>query len=376
MLLIQMLLSTAFLNKNSGTPAAVSLYERSCDSDIDCSLNGVCSRHNRTCICDKPWTGARCGVLGYATTPAVAKDLFPINRSHNTWNGPVIGPDAAGQFHAYVPLYGNFSGIKSLFRVEVMLHGVAESITGPYTWTRAPDLPRGINPAALAFPDPETGRTLYTLWTGGILPSWGPAGPWNVSLGHGCGGNNAPAFYNGTFFCVSQHTTELMSASRLGDQWSKTSDINVTLANGSNVRYADVMPAVEDPFLWVDRRGSFHIINHRYNNAEESNCGRSTVSAHVFSPDGIRWHVLEPSVEPYGHTVRFDDGSSHTFPTLERPNIHFDANGMMTHINFAAQLAGGDDGCNEEISGKTPGRSCAECKFYEHCGTVMVTLLH
>ena len=57
-----------------------------CSSDLDCSLNGVCKRD--TCVCDKPWRGSSCGVLGYKVTPKAGEDLFPINRSHNTWNGP------------------------------------------------------------------------------------------------------------------------------------------------------------------------------------------------------------------------------------------------------------------------------------------------
>jgi hypothetical protein len=360
-----------------------------CTSDVDCSLNGVCSTATGACACDRPWSGPRCGTLAYAaTTPAAARDLFPINRTHNTWNGPVVGPDRSGQFHFYVPLYGNYTGIKSLFRVDTMLHGVADVITGPYVWERSASLPRGINPAALAFPAADgSGRTMYTLWEGGILPSWSPAGPWNASIGSTCGGNSAPAYHNGSFYCVSQHTLQLVSRPALGGAggWETVSDINITDSSGASVRYADAVANVEDPFLWVDSRGSFHIINHRFVQTESTDCGRSTISSHVFSADGKRWHVWA-GVEPYGHTVAYDDGSSVTFPTLERPNLHFDSTGRMTHANFAAQISGGVAGCNTADSGTSQGRgagaaagvgkvkSCAECKFYRHCGTVMVAL--
>ena len=163
--------------------------------------------------------------------------------------------------------------------------------------------------------------------------------------------------------------------SRLGARhWNKVSDINITDGSGTSVRYADAVPAVEDPFLFIDRRGAFHIINHRYNNSETSDCGRSTISSHVFSADGNSWHCWI-GTEPYGHTVEFDDDTSITFPTLERPYLHFDSNGQMTHINFAAQIEGGDAGCNSDV-GRGAGRpkSCAECKFYRHCGTVMAAL--
>lgn len=124
------------------------------------------------------------------------------------------------------------------------------------------------------------------------------------------------------------------------------------------------------PFLWVDKRGNFHIINHRFDTNETSSCYSSHISAHVFSPDGKAWHVLSPAVEPYTHTVEYSDGSSFTFVTLERPNIHFDPSGQMTHINLAADLTTKDDGC--PLNGKP--RACAECKFYRHCGTTIIAL--
>ena len=55
-----------------------------------------------------------------------------------------------------------------------------------------------------------------------------------------------------------------------------------------------------------------------------------------FSPDGKTWHVKSPTVAPYTHTVKYSDSSSFTFVTLERPNLHFDPSGQLTHINLAA----------------------------------------
>ena len=65
--------------------------------------------------------------------------------------------------------------------------------------------------------------------------------------------------------------------------------------------------------------------------------------AHFFSQDGKTWKWS--AAEPYSHTVEYDDGTTHTFTTLERPNIHFDqATGDMTHINLAVDLVTGDEG--------------------------------
>ena len=357
-----------------GARAAAGKRTAACASDLDCSLNGICTAG--ACVCDKPWQGSTCGALRFKVTPASGRSLFPLNKSHNTWNGPIIGPDpGTGKYHLYAPYYGNYTGIKSLFRVDYTLHGSADRIEGPYSW-----LPHynwtNINPAALAFPTNSSGgdATAYTLWDGGVQLASAPGGPWSPITGvrTGCDGNAAPAWHKGRFYCTSQHTLAVRTAAALGATWEHLSDVNITLANGSNVPYARYLPNVEDPFLWVDKRGSFHIINHRYVNTEVAHCGTSTVSAHVFSPDGKAWHIVEPVVEPYAHTVEYDDGTSFTFATLERPNIHFDAAGQMTHINFAADLTTRDAGCGNSEQGKP--RSCAECKFYNHCGTTIVAL--
>ena len=63
----------------------------------------------------------------------------------------------------------------------------------------------------------------------------------------------------------------------------------------------------------------------------------------------------------YPRRVADDDGTSHTYTTLERPNLHFDSTGQLTHINLAADLVTGDEGCAdlEEIS-----RGCTRCRLH------------
>ena len=345
-----------------------------CKSDLQCSLNGVCTKGS--CICDKPWKGPSCGLLGYKkTTPISGKSLFPLNKSHNTWNGPIVGP-LDGTFHLFNPYYGNYTGIKSLFKVEYIMHGTSDKIEGPFSWGVQPNIPGGINPMFLTYNDSQTGKTRYTLWNGGIREAQPPFINWtNVPAPHGggdCGTNGAPAYHNGTFYCVSQHTTEIVSTPTLGGKWTKLADINVTTSTVNNTPYAKLMPNIEDPYLWIDRRGNFHVINHRYWN-ETDHCYTSKVSAHTFSPDGKSWHVVEPEVEPYSHTVNYDDGSSFTFATLERPNLHFDSEGQLTHINLAADLTTTDAGCNG-VANEGKANSCAHCKFLNHCGTTIIAL--
>ena len=94
---------------------------------------------------------------------------------------------------------------------------------------------------------------------------------------------------------------------------------------------------------WVDKRGNFHIINHAYDVNQTTECAASALSTHFFSKDGQAWTCS--GTEPYGHTVQFDDGTNHTYTTLERPNLHFDKTGQMTHLVLAADLTTGNEGC-------------------------------
>ena len=95
---------------------------------------------------------------------------------------------------------------------------------------------------------------------------------------------------------------------------------------------------------------------------QPDHCGNSTLSAHRFSIDGRRWHVLDSPVEPYGHTVHYDDGSEHTYTTLERLFIVFNKAREATHISLAADMDTGDEGCVANLS-VNPYNACTNCKY-------------
>jgi hypothetical protein len=334
-----------------------------CATDLDCSLNGVCT--TGACACDKPWSGVSCGELKYKVTPASGKNLYNTSDPRNTWNGPIVAtPD--GKYHLYDPLYNK----GSLGNPPSIMHGVADNITGPYVWDRSKDICQhcGENPAFVVFEDPSTKKTVYSLWVGGATWTAGSAdGPFTKLEGANPGGGNpAPVYYKGAFYATSQKTTEIQVKPTLDSPWKKFADIS----------HANVPEnwMIEDPFMWIDKRDNWHIINHAYNNYEYAQCGNSTASAHFFSADGKKWTTL--GTRPYDHTVHYDDGTSHTYTTLERPNLHFDrVTGQLTHINLAADLVTGDEGCAARTKhahfGHTP---CDNCKWDDHAGTTLIAL--
>lgn len=339
-----------------------SANSQSCTTDVNCSLNGFCTAGE--CQCINPWYGPVCESLAFAMTPASGKSLFDSGASHNnTWGGPIISaPD--GTFHLFSPLYrnGSLSGPTST------KHGVAHVITGPYDWTAFEDLPlTGENPAAVAFVDPATGKIVYSLWSGGeVHVADSPSSTFVAVAGFTYpGGNPAPIFHKGAWYMTNQQTTTIYTTPALaaGAQWT-------VYANISHAELPSDQYHVEDPFMWIDGRGNWHIINHAYSNLEYTNCARSAASAHFFSVDGLSWSY---SAQPYNHTVVYDDGTEHVYVTLERPNLHFDATGTPTHLVLAADLVTGDEGCGARTDhahfGHTP---CDNCKWDDLAGTTII----
>ena len=289
--------------------------------------------------------------------------------SLNTWNGPILF--AEGKYHMYLPLYAK----GSLTRSTEIMHGVADKITGPYDWFARPRIQGSSNCMAAVFNDTD-GKTKYTLWSkgkyGGVQIADSPDGPFrnipNSTLPHD---NVSPLFHNGSWYLATDHNPapgirKIWTTKELGKgTWAVHAHVDQ-----SGVE-ADVR--VEDPFLFVDRRNNWHIIGHAFRLNETEHCGGSRASAHYFSADaGQSWHMLVPNVEPYSHTVRYADGSSHTYATLERPFCHFDENGVMTHISLAADMVTQDSGCANYS--KHDSRACTNCKYADHAGTIIVAL--
>ena len=237
--------------------ACASVSSAGCSSALDCSLNGECISGG--CVCDKPWTGDTCGALAYKTTPAVAKSLYNISDPRNTWNGPIVGP-VDGKYHIYNCIYkvGSLGGPTSI------LHGTSSAVEGPWDWTSRPDLPTegGENAAFVTYRNQSSGAMVYSLWIGGtVRVADSPDGPFNkVEDFSYPGGNPAPLYRaeaaggKGAFFMTNQGTTTIYTVEDIvpGAQWSKFADIDHSaLPSSSSPPYYHV----EDPFMYVDRRG-------------------------------------------------------------------------------------------------------------------------
>ena len=268
--------------------------------------------------------GSACSTLAYAVTPAGGENLWTGNSDVNTWSSPILR-DPEGLYHLYDPIFAH----KSLYDVLYVAHGVASCPTGPYDWTRAASInSTGFNPGGLIFPNATSGEPVYSLWVkgGDILVSSSAFRPFVVSNYSSAPNtvNVAPLYNNGNFYMFDVSIRAIWMTPSLDKPWVKLGEIS----------HANTSYAVEDAFLYADLCGNFHI-NHAYKTSEKVNCSLSVVSSHFFRADGLVWGHTD---QPYGHTVEFDDGTSHSYCTLERPNLLFDEAGDMSHIHFAADL--------------------------------------
>merc|ERR1711862_351522 len=92
----------------------------------------------------------------------------------------------------------------------------------------------------------------------------------------------------------------------------------------------------EDPTLWFDRRGNFHILYHVYCLLPYS-AGKECSSGHAFSADVFAWTFSD--IEPFNGSVAFSDGTSTTFSTRERPQVIFAVGDTTTPVGFVGGVS-------------------------------------
>ena len=150
-----------------------------------------------------------------------------------------------------------------------------------------------------------------------------------------------------------------MTTPALGGAWTKFADITPRVSHGT----------AEDPFMWIDAKGHWHIINHVYDVGEYEHCGNSTVSAHLFSFDGFEWHTT--ATQPFGTEVALSDGGTMTLSTRERPKLLFAGNGTATHLFSGASAlpnCWNETQCHWTKRGDCANNACTNCKFRPNAG--------
>jgi len=333
---------------------ALAVSVDACSSDHDCSLNGECTAvhgNKQVCICDAPWTGDSCQTLAVlpvnsSTHPGAAAYGFAPNVS--SWGGSILrGQD--GRHHMYVAQMKQ-GGLIGWGTVSECIHAVSDAPSGPFM--RRDVVLSNECHGPVVIPDPVTQSLLmFHIGTGNSTSGFmhhsaTPDGPWVASRTNpgSCGMPTAAFHPNGTLFVVCGNGQRL---SRADQGWQG--------------EWADVMqlsppPMWEDPSLWFDRRGNWHILYHVYA-LEPFSSGIERYSGHAYSTTGHDWKFSQE--EPLGGTVQFTDGSNKSFATRERPQLVFADTNRTTPTALTSAVSPQPLGpwCNECKQG-----ACSQCK--------------
>ena len=355
-----------------------------CSTILDCSLNGICQAS--TCICDPPWSGPTCSVLQEAAV------VFPQGYGQSplltSWGGSILTDPVTGKHHLYVSTLTNSCPLLYWQTNSRIDHAVADNITGPYVFQDVAVNTWATNPATLVLADgryamvhigegtgaPDGGQHCtndipqYTDYTGRrgstIHVSRSVSGPWEPLLENTLGECNNPAPWqhsNGSLYivCTLGYNHVLKTAPAISGPWQVVTNISIQPDKHGTV--------YEDPYLWVDTRGHWHLLMHAYNTKEDrTQCTNSTVSLHAYSEDGHHW--LPSPDQPY--TTQVNVGS-HTITqaTRERPKLVISpVSGAVTHLVTSV--------CSVPSCPHGPPTGCVDCKYRAHDYTLVTPLIH
>ena len=351
-----------------------------CSTSEDCNLNGVCDASSGTCTCDPWWTGENCSALNFA--PATQRAAYTNTSlgggaNGSSW-GASVAKDDSGTYHLFASEWALDCGLAYWTPNSRIVRATSISPTGPFTiveevlptfWTN-PQLVRATdtNKTWLLFVDGmdcphvvdcrnassfvppkrlptcaphkhmENGISLFS--SPALTGPWTPHGlilngssrvpnasvPWDYDTT-----NPAPyVLANGSVLLVYRGCEDGCKGKEM---------IGVAMAMDWRGPYTRVatptrpqMPeqAQEDPFVWQDPRGGFHMLTHEMARDETGHM----VGMHAWSHDGLNWTLGTPKAA-YNKTVLWADGSNTTFAERERPVLLFmgaGAKGVPTHL--------------------------------------------
>lgn len=327
----------------------------SCTSDDDCSLNGVCSSTTGSCICDPGWKSEDCGQLdlmpatrwtGYNYTNVTLPDYYSTKGGNSSWGGQIIQDrQERGLFHLIISQFAHGCGLSGWRPFSTVIR--AESRTGPLgPYHYAQELLGTFrhNPTTIWSPA-DNRYLLYTIgietetpatcrsykWANNISVSSAPdvRGPWSAPQLLINGTNPTPW----PLWTPEDPTSEIILGAEdntinAADTFSGPYELIKTMPwNTSD--YSDHW--TEDPFLWRDKRGNWHILCHWMIDITERGEKFPRVGGHLFSRNltGDWTFKLQAA---YNTTVEFTDGRRTDYYRRERPKLFFSDDGQLTPL--------------------------------------------
>jgi hypothetical protein len=350
----------------------VSLSLQKCANDQDCSLNGVCGRGN-VCHCDDGWTGGDCGIL----------DVRPAKRDNgynqtatgtSSWcNSIVRDPKEHNLHHLFVSEFSHGCGLDYWAPYSRIIRAESRSgPAGPYTFAAEVQGTFAHNPTVVYSPaDKEwllyhigcptkvadtcqtkhftcgagnnnNGESGISVMSSSDLRTWRPKG--QILKGNDGAGWDAdvtnpsafPLFSNG----IDSHDTRAVLLAYRGCPYncSGAELINLALSETGytgpykKLQQGPVFPNDnEDPFIWRDKRGNYHMLLHSLEPeggfGDGPKVGRHAWARHYAGPWTFGSKTLAFSTQ-----VEYNDGSTVDFFRRERPQLYFSDDGKMSPL--------------------------------------------
>ena len=316
-----------------------------CTSGSDCSLNGRCE--DNACVCNKGYSGPRCGSFKVAPTPAGSGYQLSDEDGHiSTWGGAVLSHN--GTYYIVASEMENHCGMWAWVVNSRISVGSTTSLAEPFQRRILLEPVFAHEPTAIQAPDGT-----YVMWYASYNRSFAPCTDCKDGQTGDCPGPTTPMFY--TEMRTAKHPLGPWSDPvRVIDSAPRDTDTNfagVVLPDGGVVGMsrrpkdggsrmhlvtsddytngtsyvegaAHLFPEVpvwylEDPFLWRDCEGNFHAVFHRL----MPNGPSGMDGVHAFSTDGTSWVFGGLA---FNDVVSFDNGTNKTFHTRERPHVVLD----------------------------------------------------
>ncbi|UNI22503.1 hypothetical protein JDV02_008389 [Purpureocillium takamizusanense] len=362
----------------SSSSSSSSSSSARCKTDHDCSLNGVC-RGDSLCHCDPGWLGADCGVLD--VRPAKRSAGYNLTaQGTSSWCSSVVrDPHDPTLHHLFASEFSHGCGLDYWAPYSRIIRAESRSgPAGPYEFAAEVRAAFAHNPTVVYSPADRAWLLYYIGCPTDVVAakctskafSCGPGNSNNGESGISVlssrdlrtwtaheqvmsGTDDRDAWdadvTNPSAFPLRRvrgphsgggrgdcHSSSAMLLAYRGCVYNCTANELINLAVSPTgfrgpyrkVQSQPLFPNLnEDPFIWQDRRGNWHMLLHSLEPeggfGDGPKVGRHAWAEHYKGPWTFGNKTLAFSTE-----VQYDDGTKVDFYRRERPQLHFATDGV------------------------------------------------
>jgi hypothetical protein len=340
-----------------------------CQTDLDCSLNGVCDSLIKTYVCDSDWKASDCSALNLQ--PATRNTGYNKTAGGtSSWGSKIIhDPEEPKLFHLFLAEFGDGCGLDYWSPYSRIIRVDSEvGPQGPYEFVEEVIGTFAHNPTVIY----SSADKLYLFYYIGCdfsppeictAPSFscGPRNDLNAESGISVA--SSPDLKTWTFvgqifsgqndddwdadvtnpspfplYSSGNHTASILLAYRdCLYNCNGAELLNLATAPGLKGPYTKISPnpilenGNEDPFLWRDKRGNYHMLLHSLE--PEGGFGDGPkVGRYAYAKEFEGPWIVNNKTLAFDTHVEYTDGTSIDFYRRERPQLFFSEDGEMTPL--------------------------------------------